>query len=84
MKVAFVVPESPSRTGAASPIDSVGPSSSVIVPMPSASPRLPSVCPDRVRLNVSLTSSIVSPVVWTLIDPLVEPAGMVSVPVFAV
>ena len=81
MKVAFVVPELPSSTGAASAMDRLGPSSSSIVPIPSGSSRLPSLGLDNVRLKVSSISSIVSAVVWTVIVPLVWPAGIESVPV---
>ena len=62
-------------------IDTVGgSSSSVIVPVPVAVPRVAFVGPLRVTATVSLSSSVASPVKATSKVWLVSPAAKVSVP----
>ena len=83
LKTAFVVPVFPSVT-VTSLIESVGaPSSSVIVPTPCASEivALPGLV--RLRKNVSLFSSIRSPLTSTVTCFVVWPAVKVSVPFVA-
>jgi hypothetical protein len=80
VKAAFVVPELPSVT-VTSLIESAGSgSSSVIVPTPWLSVMVAFTAPERFRVKVSLSSSIVSPRTGTVMVPVVEPATMVSVP----
>ena len=81
VKSRFVVPLSPSDT-LASPIDTVGgSSSSVIVPTPVAAvdDRTALTGPLSVSRTVSSASSSVSPVTDTVIVLLVSPAAKVSV-----
>ena len=75
-----VVPSAPSATVGES-IDKLGmPSSSVIVPVPSAVEIVALVGELKVTTIVSLDSSVVSPVTETSMFPLVSPGANVSVP----